>query len=500
MSRTRDSIRRAFGAVLMAAPRGKALTKAEEKVLRDGRVGHVILFARNVESPSQLVKLTKQIRSAAPGRCLIGIDHEGGLVAFGAGAVERGPTALALGATESAPLARKWGRYYGAAFRACGVDVVFAPVLDVLSPEGGEVIGTRAFGSKPARVAKLGEAMRRGLEAGGVLTCVKHFPGHGGVVADSHLTRPRDERPLARWTHRDLVPFRAAIRAGARSVMVAHLEAPALGASDTPASASKAVLHDLLRERLAFHGIIVSDAIDMKAYEPSLLRASLLAGVSLFPTGGTLRDAAALGSKTADDCRDDGDAHWHLARSAMEIGKWAGSAAGKAPRARAKKPPVPAMPGPAGIARQGRAAPTLTPDAGILLLPDALGGRISLPIDAGHVRNERGKVWMRRHVRVYPFDPGAGERRKLLRALPPGEPVTLALAHRGKPPAGQIALLEALRSEGRLGCAVSLLDPHDLMARPEVGYRLHTFDPGPEALRHLVKILAGEAKPAGKLP
>ncbi len=484
----------------MAAPRGKALTKAEEKILRDGRVGHVILFAQNVESPEQLAKLTKQIRDVAPGRCLIAIDHEGGLVAFGAGAVERGPTALALGATESESLAQKWGRYFGSAFRACGVDVVFAPVLDVLSTEGGEVIGTRAFGSKPARVSRLGEAMRRGLEAGGVLTCAKHFPGHGGVVADSHLTRPRDDRPLARWTHRDLVPFRAAIRAGIGSIMVAHIETPALGAAGVPASASEAVLHGLLRERLGFQGIIVSDAIDMNAYEPSLLRASLLAGVSLFPMGGTLRDAAALGAKIAEDLRDDGDGHWHLARSAMEIAKWAGSAGKRASRSRAKPSPVPAMPGAAGIARQGRAAPMVTSDAGILLLPEELGGRIRLPIDTGHIANERGEVWMRRHVRVYPFDPGAGIRRKLLAALPAGEPVTLALAHRGKPPAGQVAFLEALRSDGRLGCAVSLLDPHDLMARREVGYRLHTFDPGPEPLRYLVKILAGEAKPTGKLP
>lgn len=500
MSKSSDSIRSAVGSVLMAAPRGKSLTKSEEKILRDGRVAHVILFAQNVESPTQLSRLTKQIRSASPSPCLIGIDHEGGLVAFGTGAVERGPTPLALGATESASLVKKWGRYFGAAFRGCGVDLVFAPVLDVLSPDGGEVIGTRSFGAKPARVARLGQAMQQGLEAGGVLTCAKHFPGHGGVSADSHLTRPVDDRPFARWTHRDLVPFRAVIRAGISSVMAAHLEAPALGASGVPASASEAVLHGILRERLGFQGVIVSDAIDMNAYEPSLLRASLLAGLSLFPMGGTLRDAAALGAKIAGEWTDDGVAHWHLARAGMELATWAAGAGKTISRAAARKVPVPPMPGASGIARQGRAAPMITPDGGILLLPDELVGRITLPIETLHLANERGAVWVRRHVRRYPFDPRAAVRRKLLASLPAGEPITLALVHRGKPPASQIALLEALRSTGRLGCAVSLLDPQELMSRREVGYRLHTFDPGPEAIRFLAKVLAGEAKPSGKLP
>ncbi|NUR63218.1 MAG: glycoside hydrolase family 3 protein [Catenulispora sp.] len=231
--------------------------------LADG-LGSLILFGRNVETPEQVRALTDSLRAENPD-VVIAIDEEAGDVtrlehADGSSY----PGNLALGALDDVRLTEAVLRAVGARARAAGVDLDYAPVADVNSEPRNPVIGARSFGADPELVARHVAAAVRGLHAAGVAACAKHFPGHGDTTVDSHFglpTVPASRADLERVT---LPPFRAAVAAGARAVMVAHLLIPDLD-PDHPASVSSAVIGTLLRDSLAFEGLAVSDGIGMAA-------------------------------------------------------------------------------------------------------------------------------------------------------------------------------------------------------------------------------------------
>ena len=152
----------------------------------------------------------------------------------------------------------------GVELASVGIDLSFAPVLDVHSNPANPVIGDRAFGSDPALVSEMGIALMRGLHDGGVLSCGKHFPGHGDTEKDSHLELPVVRRSRAELEHTELVPFRAAIAAGVPMLMSAHVLYPALD-PEHPATLSRAILTDLLRGELRFDGVVASDDLHMRA-------------------------------------------------------------------------------------------------------------------------------------------------------------------------------------------------------------------------------------------
>lgn len=237
---------------------GTALAPEDREVLEHPAVGGVILFTRNYESPSQLTALCRALhalRRRAP--LLVTVDHEGGRVQrFRAGFSELPPAARCA----DAAAAHAQGRTLAQELRAHGVDLSFAPVLD-LDRGLGSVIGDRAFCADPAVVAELGVAWVAGMRAGGMSACGKHFPGHGGVAADSHHELPVDSRSLDEIDREDLVPFRAAVAAGIGSLMMAHVLFPAVDA--LPASLSRRWIADILRDTLAFDGAVVCDDLSM---------------------------------------------------------------------------------------------------------------------------------------------------------------------------------------------------------------------------------------------
>jgi beta-N-acetylhexosaminidase len=195
----------------------------------------------------------------------VSVDQEGGRVAR-----LRGPPYTALppmrvvGQRGDAETARRVGRLLAFELRATGFDWDFAPVLDVDSNPANPVIGDRSFSSDPAEVARLGAALGEGMERAGVASCGKHFPGHGDTLQDSHLVLPVLEHGLERLEAVELVPFRAYARAGLASLMTAHVRFPALG-EDVPATMSPASITGLLRRRVGFEGVVVSDDLEMKA-------------------------------------------------------------------------------------------------------------------------------------------------------------------------------------------------------------------------------------------
>lgn len=224
----------------------------------------VIVFRRDFRDPADLRRLTAHLRGLArPQRLLVATDEEGGFVSQLRGHFAVPPDAALL-ARGAGPGEVEWAaRVTGARLRSLGVDWAFAPVADVNALPDNPVIGPRAFGTDAATAAAGVAATVRGLRAAGVACCLKHFPGHGSTVLDSHVALPVCEADRATLLARDLEPFRAGMAAGAGAVMTAHVVYPALDAA-RPATFSPAILRDLLRGGLGFGGVCVTDALEMK--------------------------------------------------------------------------------------------------------------------------------------------------------------------------------------------------------------------------------------------
>jgi beta-N-acetylhexosaminidase len=226
----------------------------------------VILFARNVPEPEGLRSLTAAVQAALADDlpAIVSIDQEGGQVARIRQGVVALPAMMALGATRDRNLARRAGRRLGHDLRALGINLDFAPVLDLAVDERNTVIGSRSFGSEPELVADLGLAFAAGLRDGGVIAVGKHFPGHGSTDVDSHLALPRLSLDEATWRARDLVPFAHAVRGGIPAIMTAHVVLTALDAA-RPTTLSPKIVRGILREELQFDGVVFSDCLEMAA-------------------------------------------------------------------------------------------------------------------------------------------------------------------------------------------------------------------------------------------
>jgi beta-N-acetylhexosaminidase len=276
---------------------GFAGTTAPDWVLRrlgEG-LGGVALFARNVESPAQIARLTAQLRAERPD-VIVAIDEEAGDVTrFESVLGSSRPGNLALGAIDDPELTEAVARDLGTDLAAAGITLDYAPDTDVNSNPDNPIIGVRAFGAEPGLVARQSVAWIRGLQAAGVAACAKHFPGHGDTAVDSHHAVPVIDRDRAALEACELIPFRAAIEAGVRAVMTGHLLVPAFD-PDLPATLSTRILTDLLRVELGYQGLIVTDGIEMQ-------------GVSRHYglTGATVRalaagaDAICVGGEHADE-------------------------------------------------------------------------------------------------------------------------------------------------------------------------------------------------------
>ncbi|MDX6325093.1 MAG: beta-N-acetylhexosaminidase [Nocardioidaceae bacterium] len=280
--------------VLLAAFEGPQLPDWLARRLRSGLAG-VCLFGSNVVSPDQLVALTTAIRRANP-VALIALDEEGGDVTRLYTAVGSPyPGNAWLGRFDDVGETERHARLIAEQLRALGCNLNLAPCLDVNSNPLNPVIGVRSFGADAAAVARHGLAWVAGHQGAGVAACAKHFPGHGDTSQDSHLALPRLDRGPDELAERELVPFEAAVRAGVLAVMSAHVVLPAYD-PDVPATFSSPVLEGLLRDRLGFRGVVVSDALDRAGASqtcgvPEAAVRALAAGCDLL----------CLGSDTADE-------------------------------------------------------------------------------------------------------------------------------------------------------------------------------------------------------
>jgi beta-N-acetylhexosaminidase len=247
---------------------GPDITPGVERLIREGRIGGVILFAKNVRSPEQVRGLTRDLQGMASDAGLpslfITIDQEGGIVNRITEGVTVFPGALAIGATGSEEYAAAAGRITSLELKALGINVNHAPVLDVNTNPLNPIIGIRAFGENPEDVARLGIAYLRAAQGAGMLATVKHFPGHGATPVDSHLDLPVVSKDPQQLGREEFLPFSRAFAAGAAGCMAAHIVFPALDPA-RPATLTPIILKDLLRHKLGFGGVLFTDSMSMKA-------------------------------------------------------------------------------------------------------------------------------------------------------------------------------------------------------------------------------------------
>jgi beta-N-acetylhexosaminidase len=269
---------------------GLELTPEDREVLRHPLVGSVILFTRNYRDSAQLAKLVADIHAVRSPALIVAVDQEGGRVQRFRPEFSLLPPPRRIGhefdldPRHGLTLARSMGWLMAAELRAHGIDLSFAPCVD-LDYGVSEVIGDRAFHSKPEAVAQLALAYVQGMKDAGMAATAKHFPGHGAVVADSHLSLPVDRRDWQELTH-DLLPYRRLIANGLPGVMVAHVLFPAIAAE--PASLSRRWIQNALREELRFEGAIFTDDLSMGGAKEfgdvvARARAALDAGCDVLP-------------------------------------------------------------------------------------------------------------------------------------------------------------------------------------------------------------------------
>lgn len=273
---TSMTLEQKIGQMMIIGFDGTTVDPDLRRMITDYHIGGVILFARNIQSPRQVAALTNELQHLAlesghPG-LFIAIDQEGGPVARlteDKGFTEF-PSAMALAATGDPHNAYRMAAAMAAEMRAAGINIDFAPDLDVNNNPANPIIGIRSFSSDPAKVAEYGLAFSKGLQDNGVLAFGKHFPGHGDTGVDSHIDLPLIPHDRARLDQIELVPFRAFAQAQYAGIMTAHITFPAIdSAPGLPATLSRPILTGLLREELRYNGLIVTDSLEMGALTKS---------------------------------------------------------------------------------------------------------------------------------------------------------------------------------------------------------------------------------------
>jgi beta-N-acetylhexosaminidase len=482
------------------------------------RVGGVILFSRNVGDRAQTAALTHTLQCAAraagqPAPLLVMIDQENGLVRRLGQDSTPFPGAMALGAIEDAEASERMveevARATAQELLAHGVNMNLAPVMDVNNAPANPVIGVRSFGSDPEVVGRLGVAAVRGLQGAGMIATLKHFPGHGDTTVDSHLALPVVTASAGRLEAVELAPFRRGIAEGAASVMTAHVAFPALTRDATvPATLAPEALTDLLRERLGFTGVIMSDCLEMDAIARTVgvengAVQTLRAGADLVLISHTLerqraaiaaaRAAVAEGALSAEQIRFAAERVLRLKRRFLT---WSETppAPLDAELLRARQAlSVSAYRRSVKVIRDvdGLLPLQLRPDQELVILdcpPRATTAAVDIPYNASWLVDA-----VRRHhdrVRALTLTPAPGALEDALRAAQAADVLLLS----GVDAFRDTASLEVMRHValvGRIVIGLALGLPYDADSLPEIGSYLATYDYSQPAQAAAASVLVG---------
>lgn len=264
-------IKKEIGQLFVIGFPGKKITPELKYLIHEYNIGGIILFAHNIGTPKEVINLTKNLQKEAKSAgykypLFIAIDEENGIVKRLGEEAGEYPGAMALSATQDSRYAYEIGKATGDDLLHLGINWNYAPVLDVNNNPNNPVIGVRSFGETPEMVSEFGIEFMKGLQSAGVATALKHFPGHGDTSVDSHYSLPQINHGIERLHEVELVPFKAAIEKNADSIMMAHIVFLGLESEKgCPATLSKNIITNLLRNELGFEGVIITDALEMDA-------------------------------------------------------------------------------------------------------------------------------------------------------------------------------------------------------------------------------------------
>ncbi|CAN7550771.1 beta-N-acetylhexosaminidase [Rossellomorea sp. LjRoot5] len=256
-----------IGQMLVAGVNGTQMDEPTKNLIQKHKVGGFIFFSDHLKSPEQSVQFVNQLKEANadnPLPLLLSVDQEGGNVTRLPGGLADFPTNQKIGDANNPDISYEVGTLLGKELKEFGFNLNFAPVLDVNSNPDNPIIGDRSFSPDPDIVSELGIQTMKGIQSQNTLSSIKHFPGHGDTSVDSHLALPVINKSLQELESQELIPFKRAIADGADLIMVAHILLPKL--DDTyPSSLSAAIVTDLLRKKLNYKGVVITDDMTMKA-------------------------------------------------------------------------------------------------------------------------------------------------------------------------------------------------------------------------------------------
>ena len=503
-----------IGQRLMTGFPGLEMSEEFIQAVKEHKIGNVILFRENIHDCRQLQQLCRDIqklvRQETGHSAFIAIDQEGGIVTRLKEDGVNVPGAMALGAIGDPENAYRAGKLIGREMRALGPNFNFAPTVDVNSNRNNPVIGVRSYGDKPEFVARFAENAVRGLLEGGALCTAKHFPGHGDTDLDSHLALPCVNKSMEQLEQMELIPFKAAVDAGVTAVMTAHILFPQIEPDPIPATMSRRIMQGILREKLGFRGIIVSDCMEMAAIRSHYgvsegTLAAFKAGVDLVEithhpqwcAEAAVRILEAAQAGELDMAEMDASVNRILAYKEKWIEQaepcdFDFAAAAEESRLLMEKTMT-------EVTRPGFA-----PDA--LKTPLCIGCspyRVSL---VGNVNTREGNPFgtqMEQEMNGICADmfrdPSDEEIAGLVaRAKQAGSAVVGTFNAVANP--GQLALIRALAEEGIPTAAVALRAPYDLRDLPEGVWGIAAYEYSPESIRAAAKVLRGQLQPTGKLP
>lgn len=259
------SIEEKIGQMIISGFEGYEYNEGLDRLLNEYKVGGVILFARNIRDSSQMSNLTELLQASNKSiPIFISIDEEGGRVSRLPEEAEKFPSAFTIGQINDEQTAYENGKEIGDVLKNLGINLDYAPVLDIYSNDRNTVIGDRAFGTEESIVSKMGIATMKGIEESNVVPVVKHFPGHGDTEVDSHYGLPIVYKSLEELQNFEFVPFKNAIDNECDVIMVGHIILNKID-NENPASLSKVIIQDILRSTLGFKKVIVTDDMSMGA-------------------------------------------------------------------------------------------------------------------------------------------------------------------------------------------------------------------------------------------
>jgi beta-N-acetylhexosaminidase len=516
------SLEQRVGQLMIVAFREDTVSPIASEMIRDKHVGGMILFTRNLGDPAHARELTGALQALARGSggipLFLGLDQEGGVVNRAAAGFTIWPSQMLLGAAGDPALVARAAQLTALELRAIGMNMNFAPVLDVNNNPANPVIGTRSFGADPARVAALGVVAIAAYQQAQMIAVGKHFPGHGDTAVDSHLALPQIDKSIDQLEQLELIPFRAAIDAGVDVIMTAHIDLPSITGAE-PATLSPAVLTDMLRERLGYDGLIITDDLEMGAIvdqygtAEAALRA-FRAGADLLLFRFTEQEQRKGHALLLDAIRREPALAERLDASVRRILRL------KLRRGLFVETPPPDLAEVGSAAHLTAAVDTAA--AGLTLLRNQ-GGRLPLrlaadarllvlapyPADVATVEVpvdgalSLGEAITRKHAATtaltYALDPDERQRADLLAAAK-GSAAVLVGTYDAQFYPSQRALVELLLAAGHAPIVVSLRLPYDIDELPDLPVYLAAYDDRTPTLLALADALFGVRAPAGRLP